>query len=57
MGPREAAYACRFSASNTSYRCTTQTFPMLTGTPEAFRHETRDIPGFTVHALNPGESL
>jgi len=33
------------------------TFPMLTGTPEALRAETKGIADLTVHALNPSESL
>jgi hypothetical protein len=33
------------------------TFPVLTGTPEQLREETRDITGLTIHALKPGESL
>ena len=33
------------------------TFPVLTGTPEKLRDETRDIPGITIHALKPGDSL
>ena len=57
MGPREAAYAARFLGVKHVIPMHYATFPMLTGTPEALRHETRDIPGFTVHALKPGESL
>jgi L-ascorbate metabolism protein UlaG (beta-lactamase superfamily) len=57
MGPREAAYAARFLAVKHVIPMHYATFPMLTGTPEALRHETKDIPGFTVHALKPGESL
>ena len=57
MGPREAACACRFLGVKHVIPMHYATFPMLTGTPEALRHETKDIPGFTVHALNPGESL
>jgi L-ascorbate metabolism protein UlaG (beta-lactamase superfamily) len=57
MGPREAAYAARFLGVKHVIPMHYATFPMLTGTPEALRHETRDIPGFAVHALKPGESL
>jgi L-ascorbate metabolism protein UlaG (beta-lactamase superfamily) len=57
MGPREAAYAARFLAVKHVIPMHYATFPMLTGTPEALRQETTDIPGFTVHALKPGESL
>jgi hypothetical protein len=33
------------------------TFPVLTGTPDALREETIDIPDLEIHALKPGESL
>jgi hypothetical protein len=33
------------------------TFPVLTGTVEGLRQETRDIAGLEIHALKPGESL
>ena len=57
MGPREAAYATRFLGVKHVIPMHYATFPFLTGTPEAFQRETSDIPGLTVHALQPGESI
>lgn len=57
MGPFEAAHAARFLAVEHVIPMHYATFPMLTGTPEALRQETKDIPGFTVHVLKPGDSL
>ena len=33
------------------------TFPILTGTPEALRKETKGIKGLQIHAIQPGETL
>jgi len=33
------------------------TLPVLSGTVEGLRQETRDISGLEIHALKPGESL
>jgi L-ascorbate metabolism protein UlaG (beta-lactamase superfamily) len=33
------------------------TFPALTGTPEAFLAETKDLPDLEIHVLKPGESI
>lgn len=57
MGPREAAYATRFLGVKDVIPMHYATFPVLTGTPEAFQRETADITGLTVHALQPGASL
>jgi L-ascorbate metabolism protein UlaG (beta-lactamase superfamily) len=57
MGPREAAYATRFLGVKHVIPMHYATFPVLTGTPEAFQRETADINGLTVHALQPGASL
>jgi L-ascorbate metabolism protein UlaG (beta-lactamase superfamily) len=57
MGPREAAYAIRLLAVKDVIPMHYATFPELTGTVEAFRHETRDIAGLEIHALKPGGSL
>jgi L-ascorbate metabolism protein UlaG (beta-lactamase superfamily) len=57
MGPREAAYAIRFLGVKHVVPMHYATFPVLTGTPEKLRDETRDIPGITIHALKPGDSL
>ena len=57
MGPREAAYATRLLGVKHVIPMHYATFPMLTGTPEGFRAETKDIAGLTIHAIKPGESL
>jgi L-ascorbate metabolism protein UlaG (beta-lactamase superfamily) len=57
MGPREAAYAARFLGVKHVIPMHYATFPVLTGTVDAFRQETRDIAGLEIHALKPGESL
>ena len=57
MGPREAALAIHFLNVKQVIPMHYATFPMLTGTPEKLREETREISGLTIHALKPGESL
>ncbi|MGB7281955.1 MAG: metal-dependent hydrolase, partial [Candidatus Acidiferrum sp.] len=57
MGPREAAYAVRLLGVKHVIPMHYATFPFLTGTVEAFRHEARDIAGLEIHAMEPGESL
>lgn len=57
MGPREAAYAIRFLGVQHVIPMHYATFPMLTGTPDALRAETKDIAGLEIHALKAGESL
>ena len=57
MGPREAAQAIRFLGVKHVIPMHYATFPFLTGTPEALQLEAKDIPGLTIHALEPGESL
>jgi L-ascorbate metabolism protein UlaG (beta-lactamase superfamily) len=57
MGPREAAYAIKLLGVKHVIPMHYATFPMLTGTVEGLRHETREIPGLTIHALKPGEHL
>jgi L-ascorbate metabolism protein UlaG (beta-lactamase superfamily) len=57
MGPREAAYAIRYLNVKHVIPMHYATFPALTGTPEKLQEETRDIPGLTIQALKPGESL
>jgi len=57
MGPREAAYAIRFLGVKHVVPMHYATFPVLTGTPQALRQETRDIAGLEIHVLKPGESL
>jgi L-ascorbate metabolism protein UlaG (beta-lactamase superfamily) len=57
MGPREAAMAIRFLNVKDVIPMHYATFPALTGTPDALQKETKDIPGLTIHALQPGASL
>lgn len=57
MGPREAAYAIRYLNVKHVIPMHYATFPVLTGTPEKLQEEARDIPGLTIQALKPGESL
>lgn len=57
MGPREAAVAIRLLGAKHVIPMHYATFPMLTGTPEGLRAETKDIAGLELHALKPGESL
>jgi L-ascorbate metabolism protein UlaG (beta-lactamase superfamily) len=57
MGPREAAYAIRFLNVKHVIPMHYATFPVLTGTPDKLRQETRDIAGLEIHALQPGEAL
>src|SRR5712691_4108533 len=52
-----AAYAIRFLGVKHVVPMHYATFPVLTGTPEALRQETRDIAGLEIHILKPGESL
>lgn len=57
MGPQEAAVAIRLLGVKHVIPMHYATFPMLTGTPEALREQTKDISDLQIHALNPGESL
>jgi L-ascorbate metabolism protein UlaG (beta-lactamase superfamily) len=57
MGPGEAAHAIRLLGVKNVIPMHYATFPMLTGTVEGLRQETREIAGLTIHALKPGESL
>lgn len=57
MGPREAAYAIRFLGVKHVIPMHYATFPLLTGTPERLRAETRELADLTIHELKPGESL
>jgi len=57
MGPSEAAMAIRFLGVKDVIPMHYATFPALTGTPEALQKETKDVPGLTILALKPGESL
>jgi L-ascorbate metabolism protein UlaG (beta-lactamase superfamily) len=57
MGPREAAHAIRFLGVKHVIPMHYNTFPALTGTPQALREYAKDIPALEIHALKPGESL
>ena len=57
MGPREAAMATRLLGVKHVIPMHYATFPLLTGTPEAFRAESKDIAGLEIHAIQPGETL
>lgn len=57
MGPREAALAIRMLRVKHVVPMHFATFPLLTGTPDALRRQTQDIPDLEIHALSPGESL
>ncbi len=56
MDPREAAYACRLLGIQIAIPCHYGTFPLLTGTPETLRKETRGIANLEVVELQPGET-
>ena len=57
MGPREAAHAIRLLGVKHVIPMHYATFPVLTGTPEQLRAESKDIAGLEIHALKPGDSL
>jgi len=57
MGPREAAMAIRLLGVKHVIPMHYATFPLLTGTPEELREESKDITGLQIHALKPGETL
>lgn len=57
MGPREAAYAVRLLGVKNVIPMHYATFPVLTGTVEEFRKETKKIKGLKIHALKPGEKI
>jgi L-ascorbate metabolism protein UlaG (beta-lactamase superfamily) len=57
MGPREAALAIRLLGVKHVIPMHYATFPVLAGTPEQLRVESRDVPGLEIHALRPGETL
>ena len=57
MGPREAAMAIRLLNVKHVIPMHYATFPVLTGTPEELRKQTKGIAGLEIHAIKPGESL
>ena len=57
MGPREAAHGIRLLDVKHVIPMHYASFPMLTGTADSLRQESRDISGLTIHALKPGDSI
>lgn len=57
MGPKEAALAIKLLGVKHVIPMHYATFPLLTGTPESLRAESKDIPGLEIHVLKPGEIL
>ncbi|MDE2815870.1 MAG: metal-dependent hydrolase [Chloroflexota bacterium] len=57
MGPDDAAEACRMLGVQRVIPCHYGTFPLLTGTPYAFRAAARDICGLEINELQPGETI
>ena len=57
MGPDDAAEACRMLGVKRVIPCHFGTFPLLTGTPDAFRAAARDINGLAINELQPGETI
>ncbi len=57
MGPREAGYACKLLRPKYVIPMHYGTFPVLTGTPEAFKEEMAGFPSTEVIVLSPGDTL
>ena len=57
MGPDDAAEACRLLGVQRVIPCHYGTFPLLTGTPDAFRAAAQDISGLEINVLQPGETI
>jgi L-ascorbate metabolism protein UlaG (beta-lactamase superfamily) len=57
MGPREAAYAIKLLGVKHVIPMHYGTFPVLTGTPEQLRAESKDIAGLEIHVMQPGDTL
>jgi len=57
MGPREAAVATRLLGVRHVIPMHYGTFPVLTGTPEAFREAASDIKDLEIHEMKPGETI
>jgi len=57
MDPAEAAYAAKLLGSNYVIPMHYGTFPVLTGTPEAFLKLMADVPQTKVLVLKPGETV
>ncbi|HLJ50076.1 MAG TPA: metal-dependent hydrolase [Bryobacteraceae bacterium] len=54
MGPLEAAQACRLLKSKKVVPMHFDTFPLLTGTPQALKDQLKDVPGTEVWPLEIG---
>jgi len=57
MGPREAAYACKLLRPRYVVPMHYGAFPVLTGTPDAFKDALASLPAIEVIVLNPGDTL
>jgi len=57
MDPAEAAYASQLLRPQFVIPMHFGTFPVLTGTPEAFLQEMKDQPGVKVIVMNPGQTV
>lgn len=57
MGPKEAAMATRLLGVKHVIPMHYATFPLLTGTPEMFKAESKDIAGLEIHVMQPGETI
>lgn len=57
MSPREAAHAVRLLGVKTVIPMHFGTFPVLSGTPDALKEQTRGIKGLKIIALQPGETF
>ena len=57
MDPREAAYASRLLRPQYVIPMHYGTFPVLTGTPQAFLQEMKDQPEVKVLVMNPGQTV
>lgn len=57
MGPRSAAEAIRLLGVKTVVPMHFGTFPILTGTPDELRRESKDVDGLEIVELEPGGSV
>ncbi len=57
MNPAEAAVACRMLQPEIVIPMHYGTFPVLTGTPEELQTALTGVPGITIIAMKPGESI
>jgi L-ascorbate metabolism protein UlaG (beta-lactamase superfamily) len=57
MGPKEAAVAIRLLGVKHVIPMHYATFPLLTGTPEGLKTETKGIADLEIHVMEPGDTL